>query len=90
MTFLKNLFVNLSMPKKVFWSIFGLGLIVGLFIGLINLISPGAGNVTLNGENVEGVTALLTSIFASAIPALIFGLLAAGITSIFTRKKKSK
>ena len=78
----------MSRAKKVFWIIFGFGLLGGLLIGVMNLISPEAGNVTLNGENVEGMTALLTSIFAGGIPALIFGLIAAGVVSLFTRKKK--
>ncbi len=78
----------MSRAKKVFWMVFGFGLLGGLLVGVINLISPEAGNVTLNGENVEGMTALLTSIFAGGIPGLILGLIAAGVVSLFTRKKK--
>ena len=78
----------MSLAKKVFLWIFGLSTGLGLLLGLINLIMPEAVSVTLNDENVEGFSALLTSLVTSAIPGLIFGLIAAGITSLFTRKKK--
>ncbi len=78
----------MSTAKKVFFWIFGASLLLGLFMGLGNLIMPGAVSVTLNDKNVEGLPALWTSIFISAIPGVIFGLLGAGVTALFSRKKK--
>ncbi len=85
----EGIFAGLSLPKKVFWAIFGFGLAMGLFMGLLNLVFPDAGQVSLNGENVEGITALFTAVMASAIPFFVIALIGAGITSLFTRNKKS-
>ncbi len=78
----------MSLAKKVFFGVLGASLLLGLFLGLGNLIMPEAVSVTLNDKNVEGLPALWTSIFVSAIPGVIFGLIAAGITAVFSRKKK--
>ncbi len=78
----------MSTAKKVFLWIFGASLLLGLFMGIGNLIMPEAISVSLNDKNVEGIKALWTSIFVSAIPGVIFGLIAAGITALFSRKKK--
>ncbi len=78
----------MSLAKKVFFGVFGASLLLGLLMGLLNLVLPEAVSISLNGENVEGLSALWTSIFVSAIPGLIFGLIAAGVTALFTRKKK--
>lgn len=86
---LGKIFTSLSLPRKVFWVIFGLGLLSGLLIGLLNLVAPGASDVSLNGENIEGMMALLAAVLISGIPAFIFGIIAAGIISLFTRNKKS-
>lgn len=73
--------------RWTFVVIFGLGLLLGLLIGIINLASPDAANVTLNGEKVTGMTGFWTALISGAIPALIFGLIVAGIVALFTRKK---
>jgi len=70
--------------------IFGLGLAVGLLIGVINLVSPDAASVTLNGAKVTGMTGFWTALISGAVPAAIFGLIIAGIVALFTRKKKVK
>lgn len=79
----------MSLARKVFFIIFGLGLLLGAVIGIINLIAPEATSVELNGQQVEGMTGFWTALFSGGIPGLIFGLIGAGITSLFTRKKKS-
>ena len=76
--------------RWTFVVIFGLGLAVGLLIGIINLVSPDAANVTLNGAKVTGMTGFWTALISGAVPAAIFGLLIAGIVALFTRKKKVK
>ncbi len=78
----------MSLARKVFWVIFGFGLLLGLAIGLINLVFPGAASVRLNGEQVEGITGLLTALVAGGIPGFIFALIGAGLVSLFTRGKK--
>jgi hypothetical protein len=70
--------------------IFGLGLAVGLLIGIINLVSPDAASVTLNGAKVTGMTGFWTALISGAVPAAIFSLIIAGIVALFTRKKKVK
>lgn len=78
------------MAKKVFLWVFGIGLALGTVLGLVNLIAPDAVSVTLNGENVEGISALWTAMFSGAIPGLIFGLIGAGIAALFSRNKTSE
>lgn len=76
--------------RWTFVVIFGLGLLTGLVIGIINLAAPDAANVTLNGAKVTGMTGFWTALFSGAIPSLIFGLIIAGIVALFTRKRKVK
>ncbi len=78
----------MSLPRKVFFVVFGLGLLFGAVLGLINLVAPDAVSIELNGAQVEGMTGLWTSIFSGGLPGFFFGLLAAGITALVTRKKK--
>ena len=79
----------MSLARKVFFIIFGLGLAFGAGLGLVNLVAPDAVSVELNGEQVEGMTGLWTALLSGGIPGLIFGLIASGITALFTRKKKT-
>ncbi len=79
----------MSLAKKVFFWIFGLALGLGMVLGLLNFIMPDAVSVQLNDQNVEGMTAFWTSLLSAGIPGVIFGLIGAGITVLFTRKKKS-
>ena len=74
--------------RWTFVVIFGLGLLMGLVIGIINLVNPDAASVTLNGEKVTGMTGFFTALLSSGIPSLIIGLIIAGIVALFTRKKK--
>lgn len=67
----------------------GIGVILGAVLGILNLVIPDAVSVTLNDENVEGMAGVWTALFSGAIAGTIFGLIGAGITSIFSRKKKS-
>lgn len=76
--------------RWTFVVIFALGLLTGLAIGIINLVSPDAANVTLNGAKVTGMTGFWTALLSGAIPAGIFGLIIAGIVALFTRKRKAK
>ena len=76
--------------RWTFVIIFGLGVLVGLLIGVVNLVSPDAASVTLNGAKVTGMTGFWTALMSGAIPAAIFGLIIAGIVALFTRKKKVK
>ena len=76
--------------RWTFVIIFGLGILMGLVIGIINLVSPDAANVVLNGEKVTGMTGFWTALLSGAIPSAIFGLIIAGIVALFTRKKKIK
>jgi hypothetical protein len=76
--------------RWTFVIIFGLGVLVGLLIGVVNLVSPDAASVTLNGAKVTGMTGFWTALMSGAIPAAIFGLIIAGIVALFTRKKRVK
>jgi len=73
--------------RWTFVVIFGLGLLTGLVIGVVNLVSPDAANVTLNGEKVVGMTGFWTALLSGAVPSLFFGLIIAGIVALFTRRK---
>ncbi len=78
----------MSTAKKVFFGVLGASLLLGLILGLSNLVAPEAVSVTLNDENVEGIKGVWVSLLISAIPGVVFGLIAAGVTALFTRKKK--
>ena len=77
----------MSLARKVFFAVFGLGIVVGLIVGIIELAAPEVSTVTLNDQDVTGMTGFWTALFSGAVPGLIIGLIAAGITKLFTRKK---
>ena len=80
----------MAKPKKVFFIIAGLGFGLGAVMGLVNLVAPDAVSVSLNDENVEGMTALWTSLLSGGLPGIIFGLIGAGIAAVFGRKNKAE
>ena len=75
--------------RWTFLAIFGLSLVIGLLIGIMNLVNPDSANITLNGAKVTGMTGFWTALISGAVPGLIFGLIVAGIVALFTRKKKA-
>ena len=75
--------------RWTFLVIFGLSLVIGLLIGIMNLVNPDSANITLNGAKVTGMTGFWTALISGAVPGLIFGLIVAGIVALFTRKKKA-
>ena len=75
--------------RWTFVIIFGLGLVIGLVIGITELVAPDASTVTRNGQDATGMTGFWTALMSGAIPSLIFGLIIAGIVALFTRKKKA-
>jgi hypothetical protein len=79
----------MSRPLKVFLWIFGISLGLGLLLGLANLVAPDAVSVSLNDENVEGVSSLWVALMSGGIPGLIIGLIGAGVTALFFNRKKS-
>lgn len=79
----------MSTARKVFFWVFGISLAFGLLVAIANLIAPDAVPVTMNDQNVEGMDGFAPALLAGGIPGLIFGLIAAGITALFSRKKKA-
>lgn len=77
----------MSLPRKVFLGVWLVGLLCGLIGGLLNVISPGASSVVVNGAEVEGWSSVPVSIGIWTVVGLIPALIAAGITSLFSRKK---
>lgn len=75
--------------RWTFVVIFGLSLLMGLGIGITELVAPNVSTVTLNGQDVTGMTGFWTALVSGAVPGLIFGLIVAGIVALFTRKKKA-
>lgn len=73
--------------RWTFVVVLGLSLLLGLSIGIVNLINPEAANITLNDQNVTGMTGFWTALLSAGIPGLIFGLIIAGIVALFTRKR---
>ncbi len=73
--------------RWTFVAIFGLAIVVGLVIGITELVAPNVSTVTLNGEDVTGMAGFWTALMSGAIPGLIFGLIIAGIVALFTRKR---
>lgn len=77
----------MSLPLKVFLGVFLFGTVVGLVIGITELVAPEVSTVTLNDQDVTGMTAFWTALVSGAAPGLVIGLIAAGITKLFTRRK---
>jgi len=75
----------MSPPRKAFTWIFGGGLILGLAIGLVELVAPNAASVSLNDQDVTGVAGLVVATCIGAFAGLILGLIAAGIVKLATR-----
>jgi hypothetical protein len=75
--------------RWTFAIIFGGCLLLGLGMGLVNLIWPGTANITLNDQPATGMTGVWVALMAWGIPGLIFGLIIAGIVALFTRRKKA-
>ncbi|MEO7222218.1 MAG: hypothetical protein ABIY37_07070 [Devosia sp.] len=75
--------------RWTFVVIFGLSLLMGLAIGITELVAPNVSTVTLNGQDVTGMTGFWTALISGAVPGLIFGLIVAGIVALFTRRKKA-
>lgn len=74
--------------RWTFLIIFGGCLLLGLGMGVVNLIAPGTANITFNGAPAEGLAGVGTGMLAWGVPGLIFGLIVAGIVALFTRRKK--
>ena len=75
--------------RWTFVVIFGLSLLMGLVIGITELVAPAVSTVTLNGQDVTGMTGFWTALVSGAVPGVIFGLIVAGIVGLFARKKKA-
>ena len=73
--------------RWTFLIIFGGCLLLGLGMGVVNLIWPGAATITFNGQPATGVAGIGVGILAWGAPGLIFGLIVAGIVALFARKK---
>ena len=73
--------------RWTFVIIFGLSLAIGLVIGITELVAPEISTVSLNGQDVAGMTGFWTALVSGAVPGLIFGLIVAGIVALFTRKR---
>lgn len=76
--------------RWTFVTIFGLGIVIALGMGITNLVAPGAVDIKLNGEPAVGIAGIWAALLAWGIPTALFGLIAAGIVAIFTRKKKTQ
>ncbi len=76
--------------RWTFAVIIGIGLLVGLWTGISELVNPAGTSITLNGQDVTGMTGLLTAVVISVVVWGVLGLIVAGIVALFTRKKKAE
>lgn len=79
----------MSLPRKLFLIILAISAVGGTITGLINVVSPQTASISLNGEEIEGWASLPVSIGVNMIFGVIIGLIAAGIASLFSRKRKA-
>ena len=75
--------------RWTFLVFFGIGLLSGLWVGISELVNPAGTSVTLNGQDVTGMSGFLTALIIALVLWSIFGLIVAGIVALFTRKKKT-
>ena len=73
--------------KKAFRWVFIVCFGFGILVGVIKLIAPDAASVTLNGEEVTGINAVLTSGVLGAVLGVIFGAIISVIVKLATRTK---
>ena len=79
----------MSPARKAFVWVFLVSLALGIILGIAKNIAPDSVSVTLNGEQVYGVTALWTGAISGGIPGIVVGLIVAGIVALVTRNKKT-
>ena len=72
--------------RLTFLVILGLAIALGLAIGIVELVAPDMAQVSLNGEDVTGMTGFWTALLSGAIPGAVIGLIVAGIVALFTRR----
>lgn len=75
--------------RWTFVVILGIGLAMGLWTGITELVAPEVSTVTLNGQDVTGWAGFFTAVVISVVVWAIIGLIVAGIVALFTRKKKA-
>jgi len=80
----------MSFPKKIFLLFVIIGLAMGINIGITKIISPESASVTLNGQQVEGIKALIVSAVLGMIPGAIIGIFAAGFAALLIRHKRKE
>ena len=78
----------MSPARKTFLVVFCLSILLGLVVGLLKLVAPDAASVTLNGEEVTGIKAVITSTAIGGVVGFIFGLIIGGIVKLATRGHK--
>lgn len=74
--------------RWTFVIIFGGCLLIGLGMGVVNLIAPGTATITFNDQPATGMTGVGVATTTWGVLGLIFGLIVAGIVALFTRRKK--
>ena len=77
----------MSPARKTFFVIFGLAVVLGVGMGVVNWIWPGAASITWNDAPATGLTGVIVAGCVWGIFGLIFGLIVAGIVALFTRPK---
>ncbi len=75
--------------RWTFVVVTGIGLLMGLWTGISELVNPAGTSVTLNGQDMTGIGGFFTALVISLIVWGILGLIIAGIVALFTRKKKT-
>lgn len=76
--------------RWTFAVIFGVFLLIGIGMGVVNLVAPGAADISFNGAAATGPVGIVVAGSIWGIFGLIFGLIIAGIVALFTRKRKAK
>lgn len=78
----------MSKARWTFVVFVGIGVLMGLWTGITELINPAAANISFNGQDMTGFPGLVAAVIISAIVWAIVGLIVAGIVALFTRRKK--
>ena len=76
-------------PRNAFFLVFGLSVLIGLGLGIANIVSPGLVSLSLNGHVVAGMENIWLGLFVSAVPGFILGPVAMGVRSRVTGTRQS-
>ena len=71
----------MPLALRTFLMILGVFVLLGLGLGIANLVLPDLVSLSWDGRNVEGLDSIWVGLFASVVPGFVLGIVGAGVRS---------